>query len=564
MRTPVWVSCLAEPAAIKALVQAGFASLADIAEVSRESVVGQLDGVMGRQQAAALHAAATLQSRYLANVMTADRVDPSGGAAISPLAASTGLGEVCGCPSCNDATSPLAYLADLLDYAVKHVAKITTIHGLQGNYFDGTAFPPDDHQLRLTRADAVIDFDWHAGSPDPSLQSGAFSVRWTGKLKPRYSEWYTLHIAADSGVLGVSLFVDGQLVVDGRSCSNDDTTERSGQIRLTAGRRHAVRLDYAAKGATAKVSLLWSSPSQAKEVIPQGQLCASQATQAIDLDFLSNAFHQPFGNLPAACEQLDDQIRQARLCVEVLRAALAADGGSTPQWYPGTVYTVLLDQVGTSFDEIRSARSARKHEREALAGRLGFALDPARRYPFDPTQPDQLDRLLIEPGALDEQSLEDIFGLRATTRDPLAPTPPAELLGWRLTHLEDDYRAEDRAATPPLGEQPIIDPDIIGYPDLRDPSPAATSRASRPKTAWKPVDFLDDRLAWVADRTDEIRTYREHPDGGFKVLITDEMWSALNNRWIRLNVGLGISVDQFNQLHADRRNGKDISASLAA
>src|SRR5262249_54451761 len=41
--------------------------------------------------------------------------------------------------------------------------------------------------------------------------------------------------------------------------------------------------------------------------------------QAIDLPFLTNTFYQPFGDLPADCEEMDKQVRQVRLCIEVLR-----------------------------------------------------------------------------------------------------------------------------------------------------------------------------------------------------------------------------------------------------
>src|SRR5262249_26029915 len=40
----------------------------------------------------------------------------------------------------------------------------------------------------------------------------------------------------------------------------------------------------------------------------------------IDLGFLTNTFHQPFGELPVSCEQVDQQVLQVRICIEVLRS----------------------------------------------------------------------------------------------------------------------------------------------------------------------------------------------------------------------------------------------------
>src|SRR5258708_1967798 len=45
--------------------------------------------------------------------------------------------------------------------------------------------------------------------------------------------------------------------------------------------------------------------------------------QAIDLPFLSATFHQLFGDLPASCEQVDEEVRQVRIAAEVLRGFLA-------------------------------------------------------------------------------------------------------------------------------------------------------------------------------------------------------------------------------------------------
>src|SRR4030095_440988 len=79
--------------------------------------------------------------------------------------------------------------------------------GLRGDYFN-------DRNLGdkvLQRVDPAVDFDWIDGSPDPAVFPDNFSVRWTGFVKPEFSEPYTFFITVDDGV---RLWVGGQLVID--------------------------------------------------------------------------------------------------------------------------------------------------------------------------------------------------------------------------------------------------------------------------------------------------------------------------------------------------------------
>jgi Tc toxin complex TcA C-terminal TcB-binding domain/FG-GAP-like repeat len=97
--------------------------------------------------------------------------------------------------------------------------------------------------------------------------------------------------------------------------------------------------------------------------------------------------------------------------------------------YGFAAYQGLLLRLGTSYDEVRQARSATAADRQALAVRLGLALGG--------TRPDILDVLLLSPDTADMETLERQFGLAATRRDPLSQGP-AEGTGaqqvqrWRL------------------------------------------------------------------------------------------------------------------------------------
>jgi hypothetical protein len=125
----------------------------------------------------------------------------------------------------------------------------------------------DFTRLALTRTDATINFDWGKESPDPLVQKNAFSVRWTGQIEPMYTETYTFYTLSDDGV---RLWVNNQLIID--RWNNHSVREDSGTITLVAGQRYDIRLEYYEDGGDAVVKLLWSSPSQVKEIIPQTQL----------------------------------------------------------------------------------------------------------------------------------------------------------------------------------------------------------------------------------------------------------------------------------------------------
>jgi glucose/arabinose dehydrogenase/sugar lactone lactonase YvrE len=135
--------------------------------------------------------------------------------------------------------------------------------GLRGQYFD----TDDLRRLKFVRIDPVVSFDWSRGSPAASIRPDSFSVRWTGQVEPRFSETYTFHTVSDDGV---RLWVGGRLIIDHwRSCS---LTENHGTIALSAGQRYPIRLEYFEDRGSAAVTLSWSSPSEARQVVPQTQL----------------------------------------------------------------------------------------------------------------------------------------------------------------------------------------------------------------------------------------------------------------------------------------------------
>ena len=103
----------------------------------------------------------------------------------------------------------------------------------------------------LVRHDADINFDWRNGSPDPSIPSDGFSVRWTRGM------WfdtgtYQFRILHDDGV---RFWIDnGDPAWDrwGAGVSEDTFTRT-----LTAG-EHDLKLEYQELTGGAKVRLRWT------------------------------------------------------------------------------------------------------------------------------------------------------------------------------------------------------------------------------------------------------------------------------------------------------------------
>ena len=136
----------------------------------------------------------------------------------------------------------------------------------------------------------------------------------------------------------------------------------------------------------------------------------------IGLQFFTDHFHQPFADLPSNCDAQSEQVRQVRICIEVLRSALGARPLSpaaresalkaAEQQYLLAAYEQLLFQLGTNYTEIRLSRGMTADDADALASRIGV-----------PTS--ALPALLLDPDAtppqLTEASLESLFGLIDTT-----------------------------------------------------------------------------------------------------------------------------------------------------
>jgi hypothetical protein len=176
------------------------------------------------------------------------------------------MASTCGGYICATATTCKTTCAGDADCASPSVCNQGACGGLSAQYYR----QPNLTDLAFTRTDPTINFDWGSGSPSPLLNARSFSIRWRGKITPRFSEAYTFYAATDDGE---RLFIAGQLVIDRfviKPALPEDVTK---PIVLTAGTPVDIVLEYfEGGGPPASAALSWSSASEPKAIIPTSAL----------------------------------------------------------------------------------------------------------------------------------------------------------------------------------------------------------------------------------------------------------------------------------------------------
>ncbi len=134
--------------------------------------------------------------------------------------------------------------------------------GFYAYYYDNMDFTAP----RKPKIDPVVNFPWGNFSPEASMGVDTFTVRWSAWIIPEFTETYTFYTRTDDGA---KLWVNDELLVN--KWVNQGTTEWSGTINLTAGERYPLKMEYYENTGGAVAELRWSSPSRAKQIIPQAR-----------------------------------------------------------------------------------------------------------------------------------------------------------------------------------------------------------------------------------------------------------------------------------------------------
>ena len=148
--------------------------------------------------------------------------------------------------------------------------------GLAANFYTDTNGNHLTGAPVASRVDPQIDSTtWPNGVPTPAVGANNFSIAWTGKIQPQFSENYTFYTESDDGI---RVFINGQQII------NDWTfhaaTEDSGTIALSAGTQYNIEVDYFQGGGLVVTQLLWASPSTNKQLVPKSQLYSGVAPTA--------------------------------------------------------------------------------------------------------------------------------------------------------------------------------------------------------------------------------------------------------------------------------------------
>jgi beta-glucosidase len=122
-------------------------------------------------------------------------------------------------------------------------------HGLKGEYFNNRDLAG---KPALVRIDKQVDFDWVSGSPAPEIHPDHFSVRWTGTLVAPETGPCQLSVTTDDGV---RLSIDGKTLID--SWRNRGPSTDIISLRLQAGKKYAIQMEYYENTGGATASLGW-------------------------------------------------------------------------------------------------------------------------------------------------------------------------------------------------------------------------------------------------------------------------------------------------------------------
>lgn len=140
--------------------------------------------------------------------------------------------------------------------------------GLKGEYFNKPESGNHlDYDPVLTRTDSCVDFNWKTDSPDPTVDSDHFVVRWTGQIEPEFSETYTIYTNTDDFA---KLWINGERIITNWEANAKGWAQ--GNIELQKGIRYNIRFEYRDWDKLAKAQLFWASPSLERQIIPFNRL----------------------------------------------------------------------------------------------------------------------------------------------------------------------------------------------------------------------------------------------------------------------------------------------------
>jgi hypothetical protein len=137
--------------------------------------------------------------------------------------------------------------------------------GLSGAYFTDRNLtgPAVFHRIE------EVDFAWANGTPAPGvIPTDGFSARWTGEVEAPVTGDFVFTTVRDDGI---RLWIDGRLLIDAFGL-HPRQVDDAAPIKLTAGQRYAVKLEYFEGTGAAEARLLWRYPGVRTGPVPEDRL----------------------------------------------------------------------------------------------------------------------------------------------------------------------------------------------------------------------------------------------------------------------------------------------------
>ncbi len=142
-------------------------------------------------------------------------------------------------------------------------------NGLKGSYYSspGSGNEPVFGDLKCTRLDEEINFDWQENSPASGVSANDFQVIWTGEVFAPSTGTYTFKTYTDDGV---KLWIENHLLIN--QWHDQEPTYYSATKYLNGNQWYRIIMYYYENEVDATAKLYWKPPDSSEEIIPSNSL----------------------------------------------------------------------------------------------------------------------------------------------------------------------------------------------------------------------------------------------------------------------------------------------------
>lgn len=245
------------------------------------------------------------------------------------------------------------------------------VTGLTGRYFQGTdghpVYPAFTQQI-VSRLDANINIPSTAGTiaPIAGVDPSGFTIIWKGRIKPEFTELYTLKVVVDNSA---QVWINGNLLID--TVALGATTATYSFVADTLYEiEFRFKQNYAIGGGNLyQAQFYWSSASQPEEIVPTDRLFPSDDTV--------KRYHASFAfNAPVEASEVHE-----RMMERIVGWDWTDDDGKIYFLEPNRepVYAFEFDQIDDDSQANFVNRSFEKKKRR-IADRRNFLLGEFRNH----------------------------------------------------------------------------------------------------------------------------------------------------------------------------------------